>query len=65
LTFPGTDRIILIKEAAFIESVIHDLDVFRLSHYGSVTYVSERFVDRVRTGELLGLDFEKVWSSGS
>ncbi|HYH95315.1 imm11 family protein [Hyalangium sp.] len=61
--FPGTNRIMHIKQAAFIDSAVRGLDIFRLPHRASSTYVSERFVDRVNAAGLVGLEFNKVWSS--
>jgi hypothetical protein len=61
--FPDSNRIMWIKKVAFIESAIRGLDMFRLPDRGSVTYVSQRFVDRVNAAGLVGLEFDKVWSS--
>lgn len=63
MRFPGTNRIMDITQAAFIEPKVRGLDIFRLPHRASSTYVSERFVDRVKTTGLVGLDFNQVWSS--
>lgn len=60
--FPGTNRIMRVKKVAFLASKIEGLDLFRLPHRGSSTYVSERFVDRVKAAGLRGLVFNKVWS---
>lgn len=62
IRFPGTNRIMRIKKAAFVGSMIGGADVFRLPHRGSSTYVSERFLQRVRAAGLRGLAFNKVWS---
>lgn len=63
MRFPGTNRIMRIKTVAFIASSIDDdVDVFRLPHRASPTYVSQRFVDRVKAAGLRGLEFKKVWS---
>ncbi|TKD12806.1 imm11 family protein [Polyangium fumosum] len=59
---PGTDRIMWIKKPAFFASAIEGIDLFRLPHRGSSTYVSERFVERVKAAGLRGLDFNVVWS---
>ncbi|TKD12808.1 imm11 family protein [Polyangium fumosum] len=59
---PGTDRIMWIKKPAFFASAIEGVDLFRLPHRGSSTYVSERFVERVKAAGLRGLDFNEVWS---
>ncbi|MBK8255727.1 MAG: hypothetical protein IPK82_24055 [Polyangiaceae bacterium] len=59
---PGTSRIMHIKKAVFIASAIGSADIFRLPHRGSVTYVSERFVERVKSSGLVGLAFKMVWS---
>lgn len=60
---PNTNRIMYIKRVAFIEANIRGLDIFRLPHRASPTYVSQRFVDRVESAELVGLEFDRVWSS--
>lgn len=51
-----------IRKVAFVASAIEGVDLFRLPHRASSTYVSERFVERVRTAGLRGLVFNKVWS---
>jgi hypothetical protein len=61
--FPGTDRIMQIKKVSFVESKIQGLDIFRLPHRASVTYVSEGFVERVKAAGLKGLTFTKVYDS--
>ncbi len=61
--FAGTNRIMRIKRVAFVASRIEGIDLFRLPHRASSTYVSERFVDRVKAAGLRGLDFNKVWSA--
>jgi hypothetical protein len=63
--FPGTNRIMRIKRVAFDESKVRGIDIFRLPHRASPTYVSQRFVDRVRDAGLRGLVFTKVWSQPS
>jgi hypothetical protein len=62
MKFPGTNRIMRIKKVAFVDSRIRDLDMFRLPHRASSTYVSDRFVQRVKSAGLRGLKFNKVWS---
>lgn len=62
MKFPGTDRIMRIKKIAFVTSKIEGIDLFRLPHRASPTYVSERFVERVKAAGLRGLVFNKVWS---
>ena len=61
--FPGTNRIMLVKRIALIESAIQGANVFRLPHRGSATYVSQHFVDRVTSAGLSGLQFNCVWTS--
>ena len=61
--FPGTNRIMRIVKIAFVESALRGVDIFRLPHRASSTYVSQRFFDRVRDAGLVGLEFKKVWSS--
>ena len=65
MKFPGTNRIMRIKKVAFDPSAVGDADLFRLPHRASSTYVSERFVERVRAAGLRGLVFNKVWSAAS
>jgi hypothetical protein len=59
---PGTNRIVRIEKPAFYASAIQGADIFRLPHRATPTYVSERFVDRVKTAGLRGLVFDEVWS---
>ena len=61
--FPETNRIMQIKQIAFIEALIQGVDVFRLPHRASATYVSQHFVDRVTSAGLCGLEFNCVWTS--
>ena len=63
MRIPDTERIMLIRRPVFIASKIHGLDIFRLPHRGSPTYVSQNFVDRVASARLVGLEFDQVWSS--
>ena len=62
MKFPGTSRIMRTKKVAFVASAIKGVDLFRLPHRASSTYVSERFVERVKAAGLRGLVFNKVWS---
>lgn len=62
MRFPGTNRIMRISKVAFVEKAIRGLDVFRLPHRAASTYVSERFVERVKKAKLRGLEFNLVWS---
>ena len=61
--FPETNRIMQVKQIAFIEAVIHGVNVFRLPHRASATYVSQHFVDSVTSAGLCGLEFNCVWTS--
>lgn len=61
MKFPGTNRIMHIQKVAFVASRIEGVDLFRLPHRASSTYVSERFVERVRAAGLRGLVFHEVW----
>lgn len=63
MSFPGTNRIMRIVKLALAESALRGVDLFRLPHRASSTYVSQRFVDRVSDAGLVGLEFKKVWSS--
>lgn len=60
--FPGTNRIMQITKAAFVPAAVRGVDIFRLPHRASSTYVSDRFVERVKMAGLHGLEFKKVWS---
>ena len=62
MKFPGTNRIMRIKKVAFVPSKIEGVDLFRLPHRASSTYVSERFVERVKAAGLRGLVFNRSWS---
>lgn len=61
--FSGTNRIMRIRKVAFIKDAIIGVDVFRLPYQASATYVSERFIERIKKAELVGLDFKEVWSA--
>jgi hypothetical protein len=63
--FPGSDRIMRIKKVAFRPAIVRDVDIFRLPHRASPTYVSRRFVDAFNNAALVGLDFSLVWSEAS
>jgi hypothetical protein len=60
--FPGTRRIMHIKQVAFVATAIEGADLFRLPFRSSPTYVSARFVERVKEAGLRGLAFTQVWS---
>jgi hypothetical protein len=62
LKFPGTNRIMRIRKCAFVVRAVEGVDIFRLPHRASSTYVSGRFVERVLEAGLKGLEFKKVWS---
>jgi hypothetical protein len=62
MLIPGTDRIMRIKKVTFIASAIKNIDLFRLPHRASPTYVSEQFVERVKAAGLRGLIFKDVWT---
>lgn len=59
---PGSERIGRIEKLALKEDDLRGVDIFRLPHRGSATYVSQRFVDQVGEAGLVGLDFPLVWS---
>ena len=61
--FPDSNRVMDIEQVAFVDSKIRGLDIFRLPYRAMPTYVSEYFVNRVNDAKLVGLEFEKVWSS--
>jgi len=58
--FPGTSRIMFMKKASFKESVIRGVDVFRLPGVASDVYVSENFVQAVKTAKLSGIRFRSA-----
>ena len=58
--FPGTSRIMFVKKASFKESVIRGVDVFRLPGVSSDVYVSEKFVQAVKTAKLRGIQFRSA-----
>lgn len=60
--FAGTTTIMRIKKAVFRLSVVRGVQLFRLPHRGSRTYVGQEFVDTVKAAGLEGLEFEPVWS---
>jgi hypothetical protein len=61
-TVPKTDRVMRFLEVSFMPSAIQGIDLFRLPHSASPTYVSGRFVERVQTAGLRGLVFREVWA---
>lgn len=63
IMFPGTERIMKIKQVAFHASLVEGRHIFRLSTFSGATYVSEHFVERVVSAELKGLSFLRAWSS--
>jgi hypothetical protein len=58
LRIPGTNRIMDIKKAVFRDELLQGVDIFRLPHRASPTYVSQRFVDAVAAAGLEGLEFK-------
>lgn len=62
LRFPGSDRIMRIKSIVFREPIVRGVDIFRLPHRASSTYVSDRFVEAVQAAGLKGLLFNRVWT---
>jgi hypothetical protein len=62
MKFPGTNRIMRIIKVAFVPTAVRGVDIFRLPHRASATYVSNRFVEHVHAAGLRGLDFNEVWS---
>jgi hypothetical protein len=56
-------RIMRITRHAFRAEAVLDVDIFKLPTLRvSPTYVSDRFVDRLKSVGLQGLVFNKVWS---
>jgi tetratricopeptide (TPR) repeat protein len=58
-----TGKIIWINKYEFIESKLLGVDMFRIPRRSSSVFVSERFVERYKAAELVGLEFEEVWDS--
>lgn len=63
LRYPSSGRVMSISRPVFFEDALCGVDLFLVPYTASPTYVSERFVERVRSTGLVGLEFEKVWSS--
>ena len=61
--FPGLGMTWVSVDGPYNEHLVRDVDVFRLPHLGSYTFVGDRFVERVRASGLVGLDFEPRWSA--
>lgn len=59
--FPGTRRVMRMISPAFNTRALPEVDLFRLPHRASATYVSQRFVEAVQRANLNGLTFTKVW----
>jgi hypothetical protein len=57
-------RIMRITRYAFCPDIVAGVDIFKIPNFRvSPTYVSERFVKRVKAAGLRGLVFYKVWSA--
>lgn len=56
----GSNKILLIKRAAFIDTLLQGVDIFRLPHASSPTYVSENFVNKIKGSGLVGLRFKDI-----
>jgi hypothetical protein len=63
--FRNSQRIMRIKKVAFQPGLVRGIDVFRLPHRMSATYVSRRFVEASNAAGLVGVDFQPVWSEAS
>lgn len=56
-------RIMRITRHAFHPGIVSGVDIFKIPNLRvSPTFVSERFVERVKAAGLRGLIFDKVWS---
>ncbi len=55
--------VVSIRKHVFIESLIRDVDIFRMPFGPRQDYFSDRFVDRVKKAKLKGTEFVKLWSS--
>ena len=60
INVPGSNRIMQIKHAVFDWEKIGDREAFRLPHRGSATYVSNKFVEKIKKLGFDGLDFTEV-----
>lgn len=58
--FPGSGRIMRIKSIAFKTELLRGIDIFRLPHRASATYVSDRVVKIVAAAGLRGLEFKNA-----
>ncbi len=56
-------KAVLIRKYVFIESMIRDIDIFRVPLGPRMPYFSDRFVERVKKAKLKGTEFIKLWSS--
>ena len=65
IRFPSSGRIMVIKQPVFIKEKLEGIDVFHLPNFPYITYVSQRFVDKVKENDLLGIDFKQVWQSST
>jgi hypothetical protein len=63
--FPSSQRIMRIKKVAFRAPLVRGVDIFRLPHRMSATYLSRRFIDAANAAGLIGLDFRLIWSEPS
>jgi hypothetical protein len=62
LRFPG-GRIMLIKQPVFKQDLLNGVELFRLPHRASSTYVGSNFVTAVRAAGLEGLEFREAKTS--
>jgi hypothetical protein len=60
--FPGSSRIMTISRVSFVPDAVRGVDIFRLPHRASSTYVSQRFVEHVNAAGLRGLEFTSAWT---
>ncbi len=62
--FKSSGRIMRITRYAFRPDVVAGVDIFKIPNQRvSSTYVSDRFVQLWNSSGLVGLRFEKIWSS--
>ncbi|RHX89055.1 imm11 family protein [Leptospira stimsonii] len=57
--FPGTNRIMHLADVVLIEERLQTVDIFRLPHRASPTFVSQAVREAVVAADLKGLDFEE------
>lgn len=60
--FPSSGRVSRIKRYAFHADMVRDAWIFKIRQTQSVAFVTEQFVDLVRSSGLTGFEFRTLWS---